>query len=109
MDENKLKSFPNSKIELIRLFHILKGIVSGLNSNRNFSLFFEWFYPDYFQIINKALSAFIEEDDLVLIIFKFLAELVNNRSSRLRFDTWNINGIIVNFHILITNISLLGF
>jgi hypothetical protein len=32
---------------------------------------------------------------MVLIIFKFLAELVNNRCSRLRFDTWNINGLIV--------------
>jgi exportin-7 len=72
----------------------LKGIVSGLNSNKHFGLFFEWFYPDYFNIINKALSAFIDDDELVLCIFKFLAELVNNRSSRLRFDTWNINGLI---------------
>src|SRR4051812_35249941 len=79
----------------MKLFFILRGIVNGLNSNRHFALFFEWFYPDYFQIINKSLSAFIEDDDLVLIIFKFLAELVNNRCSRLRFDTWNINGLIV--------------
>jgi exportin-7 len=32
---------------------------------------------------------------MVLCIFKFLSELVNNRCSRLRFDTWNINGLIV--------------
>jgi hypothetical protein len=30
-----------------------------------------------------------------LVIFKFIAEMVNNRCSRLRFDTWNINGLIV--------------
>lgn len=32
---------------------------------------------------------------MVLVIFKFLTEIVNNRCSRLRFDTWNINGLIV--------------
>lgn len=32
---------------------------------------------------------------MVLVIFGFLGELVNNRCSRLRFDTWNINGLIV--------------
>jgi exportin-7 len=83
-----------AKIELMKLFNILRGIVSGLNSNKHFALFFEWFYPDYFQVINKSLNAFIEDDELVLTIFKFLAEIVNNRSSRLRFDTWNINGLI---------------
>ena len=86
---------PNAKLELVKLFYILKGIVNGLNSNKHFALFFEWFYPDYFQIITKALNAFIEDDELVLIIFKFLAELVNNRCSRLRFEPWNINGLIL--------------
>lgn len=38
---------------------------------------------------------YITDDEVVLVIFKFLAELVNNRCSRLRFDTWNINGLVV--------------
>jgi exportin-7 len=90
-----MKTMPNVKHELIKLFYILKGIVQGLTSSRNFALFFDWFYPDYFSIIGKALTAFIEDDEVVLVIFKFIGELVNNRCSRLRFDTWNINGLIV--------------
>ena len=35
------------------------------------------------------------DDEMILTIFKFLGEIVNNRCSRLRFDTWNINGLIV--------------
>jgi hypothetical protein len=66
-----------------------------MNTSKNFALFFDWFYPEYFQIITKALSAFIDDDEVVLVILKFLAEMVNNRCSRLRFDTWNINGLIV--------------
>jgi len=95
MDEATMKGLPNVKRELLKLFYILKGIVNGLNTQKNFSLFFDWFYPEYFPLIGKSLSAFIHDDEMVLIIFKFLAELVNNRCSRLRFDTWNINGLIV--------------
>jgi hypothetical protein len=69
--------------------------VNGLSSSRHFALFFDWFYPQYFTIIETALNAFISDDEVVLVIFKFIAELVNNRCSRLRFDTWNINGLIV--------------
>lgn len=79
----------------MKLFYILKGIVTALSSSRHFGLFFDWFYPENFTIISKALSAFIHDDEVVLVIFKFLAEIVNNRCSRLRFDTWNINGLIV--------------
>lgn len=79
----------------MKLFYILKGIVNGLTSSRHFALFFDWFYPENFTIIGKALNAFIADDEMVLTIFKFLGEIVNNRCSRLRFDTWNINGLIV--------------
>jgi exportin-7 len=95
MDEATMKTLPNVKRELLKLFYILKGIVTGLNTQKNFALFFDWFYPEYFPLIGKSLTAFIHDDEMVLIIFKFLGELVNNRCSRLRFDTWNINGLIV--------------
>ena len=90
-----MSTLPNVKRELMKLFYILKGIVHGLNTQKNFALFFDWFYPEFFPIIAKALTSFIHDDELVLIIFKFLGELVNNRCSRLRFDTWNINGLVV--------------
>lgn len=72
----------------------MKGIVHGLNTQRTFALFFDWFYPEYFPIIGKALECYLSDDEVVLIIFKFLSELVNNRCSRLRFDSWNINGLV---------------
>jgi hypothetical protein len=94
-DVGQLKAEPSGRNSLMRLFYILRGIVSGLNSPKHFALFFDWFYPDYFQVIGKALSVFIEDDELVVVIFKFIQEMVNNRCSRLRFDAWNINGLIV--------------
>ena len=32
---------------------------------------------------------------MVILILKFIGELVDNNSNRLRFDTWSINGLIV--------------
>lgn len=79
----------------MKLFYIFKGIVNAMNTAKNFGLFFDWFYPDYFSCITKTLSAFIDDDEVVILIFKFLAEIVNNRCSRLRYETWNINGLII--------------
>ena len=95
IDLSQASNLGSIKQQLMKLFYILKGIAHGLTSSKNFSLFFDWFYPEYFSIIGKALTAFIQEDDLALLIFKFIAEMVNNRCSRLRFDTWNINGLII--------------
>ena len=80
----------------MKLFSILRGIIRGLVTNRTFKLFFDWFYPQYFSpIVEGALNAFHEDDQVVSSIFKFLSELVFNRNNRLRFDTWNIDGLIV--------------
>ena len=81
-----------------RIFFILRGLFSGATSHKNFALLFDWFYPEHWGVIKKCLNVYIMtpcDDDIVLLILKFLDELVDNSSSRLRFDTWSINGLIV--------------
>lgn len=68
----------------------------GLLSNKFFNLFFDWFYPHYFSaVVEGTLNAYYDDDEVVHVCIKLLCELVNNRSSRVRFDTWNINGLVV--------------
>ena len=96
MDDDTLRIQPSVSLQMIKLFHILKGISLGLTSSKNFGVFFDWFYPEYFRIINKALTVYIDNDNLTIVVFKFLAELLNNRFSRHKSDfTWNINGLIL--------------
>jgi hypothetical protein len=91
-----LKTTPGAKQEIIKLLHILRGIMRGLVSNKFFNLFFDWFYPQYFSVIVEGtLNAFYEDDEVVHQCVKLLCELVNNRNNRVRFDTWNINGLVV--------------
>ena len=80
----------------MKLFYILRGIVRGCNNSKTFNLFFDWFFPHYYApIIEGTLNAFHTDDEVVLVTFKFLTELVMNRQNRVRLDTWNITGLIV--------------
>jgi exportin-7 len=96
LQSSVLKATPGAKQEIIKLLHILRGIMRGLVSNKFFNLFFDWFYPQYFSVIVEGtLNAFYEDDEIVHQCVKLLCELVNNRNNRVRFDTWNINGLVV--------------
>lgn len=96
MNTQQLKATPGAREEVMKLFYILRGVARGLHSKENFALFFDWFYPDYMNhIIEGSLNAFYDDDEVVIVILKFLTELVYSRNNRLRFDTWTINGLIV--------------
>ncbi len=45
--------------------------------------------------METTLNTFFEDDEVVHLCLKLLGELVENRNSRIRFDMWNINGLIV--------------
>ena len=86
------------RLKVQRVFYLLRGLFAGATSHKNFALLFDWFYPEHFTIINRCLNVYVAQpcdDDIVLLILKFLNELVDNSSNRLRFDTWSINGLIV--------------
>ena len=78
-----------------RLYHILRGIFRGALNHKAFDMTFNWFYPQHFGLIQKCLSAYINDDDMVYLIFKFINEILDNTTNRLRFDTWNVNGLII--------------
>ena len=59
-------------------------------------MFFDWFYPAYLgPVVEGTLNAFLQDDEVVYVCLELLTELVLNRNNRVRFDTWNINGLII--------------
>ena len=67
-----------------------------MTNSKTFNLFFDWFYPQYLSaIIEGTLNSFYQDDQVVSVVLKFMTELVLNRNNRVRFDTWNINGLTV--------------
>jgi len=86
------------RLKVQRAFHILRGLFAGATTHKNFALLFDWLYPTNFGIVKKCLTVYSEapcDDDMVLLILRFLRGIVDNSSGRLRFDTWSINGLIV--------------
>jgi exportin-7 len=57
-------------------------------------MFFEWFYPDYMQVMLKGLQSW-GADLLSTSLLKFYSEFVNNRSQRLTFERWSADGILL--------------
>ncbi|RIB12729.1 armadillo-type protein [Gigaspora rosea] len=76
------------------IFRDLRGFLSAIQGRKNFLIFFEWFYPNYMQILCRALEAW-SDDILAITILKFFLEFVNNRTQRLNFDISSPNGILL--------------
>jgi hypothetical protein len=45
--------------------------------------------------MDGTLNAFLDDDEVVHVAIKLLVEIVRNKNNRMRFDTWNITGLIV--------------
>ena len=77
---------------------MLRGLFQAAHSFKSFQLVFDWF-TEHLKIIEKCLVMYSDkancDDEVVLLILKFMLELADNSSNRLRFDTWSINGLIV--------------
>lgn len=86
----------SGKQDVLKFFCILKGVLRGLVCSNSFKIFFDWIYPQYFSgILDATLNTFHDDDQVVVCVFKFLTELVFNRAGRLKFDTFNIDGLVV--------------
>ena len=56
--------------DVIKCFYILRGLFGGAFTHRSFGLLFDWFYPQFFDIIPKCLSAFMGSNSkIVTLIF----------------------------------------
>lgn len=81
----------------MQILHILRGMFKGATSLSHFSIMFDWFYPQHFQFIKKCFEVYTNpcDDEVMPLVFKLLFDLVDNTSSRLRFDAWAINGLVL--------------
>jgi exportin-7 len=58
-------------------------------------MFFEWIYPAYTPILQRAIELWYHDPQVTTPILKLFAELVQNRSQRLQFDVCSPNGVLL--------------
>ncbi|KAI9251956.1 armadillo-type protein [Sporodiniella umbellata] len=82
------------KQTIVDLFRDLRGLIEPIQSRRHFVLFFDWFYPDYMPILQRAIEAWAP-DAWSVDLLKFFQVLVYNKSQRLNLDIASASGILL--------------
>ncbi|XP_063086841.1 ran-binding protein 17 isoform X6 [Cavia porcellus] len=99
--ETVLQIFNNSfkqedvKRMLIGLARDLRGIAFALNTKTSYTMLFDWMYPTYLPVLQRAIEQWYREPACTTPILKLMAELMQNRSQRLNFDVSSPNGILL--------------
>jgi len=86
---------PSVKMALAGLFRDLRGILSSANNHRTYSMFFDWLYPTYIEMLYRTAELWFDEPVVILPMLKFLAELVYDKNRRLAFPPSSANGILL--------------
>uniref|UniRef100_A0A8C4LU20 RAN binding protein 17 n=1 Tax=Equus asinus asinus TaxID=83772 RepID=A0A8C4LU20_EQUAS len=88
-------SFKQEDRMLIGLARDLRGIAFALNTKTSYTMLFDWMYPAYLPILQRAVEQWYGEPACTTPILKLMAELMQNRSQRLNFDVSSPNGILL--------------
>ncbi|KAL8174123.1 UNVERIFIED_CONTAM: Exportin 7 [Gekko kuhli] len=84
-----------AKRTLVGLVRDLRGIAFAFNAKTSFMMLFEWIYPSYMPILQRAVELWYHDPACTTPVLKLMAELVHNRSQRLQFDVSSPNGILL--------------
>uniref|UniRef100_A0A8C3NRV0 Uncharacterized protein n=1 Tax=Geospiza parvula TaxID=87175 RepID=A0A8C3NRV0_GEOPR len=85
-----------AKRTLVGLVRDLRGIAFAFNAKTSFMMLFEWIYPSYMPILQRAIELWYHDPACTTPVLKLMAELVHNRSQRLQFDVSSPNGILLS-------------
>ncbi|OWK07319.1 XPO7 [Cervus elaphus hippelaphus] len=84
-----------AKRTLVGLVRDLRGIAFAFNAKTSFMMLFEWIYPSYMPILQRAIELWYHDPACTTPVLKLMADLVHNRSQRLQFDVSSPNGILL--------------
>merc|ERR1712156_893581 len=80
---------------VIGLARDLRGVAFAFNTKTSYMMLFDWIYPTYTPIMQRAVEIWYQDPQVTTPILKLFAELVQNRSQRLQFDVSSPNGILL--------------
>ncbi|XP_059083848.1 exportin-7-like [Tigriopus californicus] len=80
---------------VIGLARDLRGLAHAFNTKVSYMMLFEWIYPQYTPILQRAMEIWFSDPHVTTPVLKLFAELVQNRSQRLQFDVSSPNGILL--------------
>ncbi|KAI7904443.1 armadillo-type protein [Cokeromyces recurvatus] len=93
--ENEFYEFMKPfEAKLESLFRDLRGFIQPIQSRRNYSLFLNWFYPDYMPVLMKGIQAWSPHPS-TNVLLKFFCEFIHNKSQRLNLEVSSATGVLI--------------
>jgi exportin-7 len=80
---------------LVGLCRDVRGVALAFHSRNTYMLLFDWLYPTYMELLQRALTLWYHDPTVTTPVLKLIAELVLNRSQRLLFDVTSPNGVLL--------------
>lgn len=93
-DANAFRS-QQTRAALIGLFRDLRGLTQAATSRKTYSMVFDWLYPNYFEVVQRAAEVWSDDVEVITPLLKFMNEFVHNKTQRLVFDSSSVNGILL--------------
>ncbi|XP_074643906.1 exportin-7-like [Tubulanus polymorphus] len=84
-----------AKRSLIGLARDLRGVAFAFNTKTSYMMLFDWIYPTYTPILLRAIELWYCDPSVTTPVLKLMAEVAQNRSTRLQFDVASPNGILL--------------
>jgi len=97
---NKMQQqIPGTELEIktlaVGLCRDLRGVASSSYNRSSYQIFFDWLYPQHFNILVSVFDRFWDDSFVCVAMLKFLAELCYNKAQRIDFPASSPNGIIL--------------
>ncbi|KFV02667.1 Exportin-7, partial [Tauraco erythrolophus] len=77
-----------AKRTLVGLVRDLRGIAFAFNAKTSFMMLFEWIYPSYMPILQRAIELWYHDPACTTPVLKLMAELVHNRYEAPASASW---------------------
>ena len=84
-----------NEMEYAWIVNCIMGISKGFNQPKQYNFFFEWFYPNYFEIIKKGFKCFSSNSFIITQIFELMRELLDTKNNRGKFDSSSMTGFLL--------------
>ncbi|KAJ8316811.1 hypothetical protein KUTeg_004715 [Tegillarca granosa] len=84
-----------AKRSLVGLARDLRGIAFAFNTKTSYMMLFDWIYPSYTPILQRAVEMWYHDPAVTTPVLKLMAELAQSRSQRLMFDVSSPNGYLL--------------
>jgi len=94
---NQPEAFASVEVKrvVVGLMRDLRGICSSCANKRTYTLFFEWLFPAHMELMRRCCQVYGQDNDVAIVLLKFFADFVQNRSQRISFEPNSPNGILL--------------